>query len=271
MAFSRRSKFRKRNRKSYRKKGKRSFARKRKTVKRVAARVVSRAAEIKQVQAYAFRKNVYPSTSPNFGGANVFPVGLTNATYSVSQGVGASNRVGNRITTKRLIMRGSFSPAAYDSGTNPNPKPQLVKMVFFLDRSDPNAVPVVTSNFFQMQNVNGPFLDDVVDMWRPINTDRYRIFTTKTFKVGNALYDGGGASTSSQLFANNDFRLCPRFRFDLTRFYPKNVKFDETNVDPTTRNLYCLVYIAAADGSLNNSGGIPILMSYTLEYDYTDM
>ena len=108
-------------------------------------------------------------------------------------------------------------------------------------------------------------------MWRPVNTDRYKVLATKTFKLGYSYYAGSnGALPNSGNFSNNDFKLNANFSFDLTKHYPKNVVFDDATTVPSTRGLFCMIQYVAANGGALPTTNYSVGSQWMLDYHYED-
>lgn len=274
MAFSRKFSAR---RKTYKKRTykRKSYAPKRKmtSIKKVIRREIARNVENKTQQYYNFQRNLeVPSTGAVFSTSNIFPVGVDPSSLVISQGAGQGQRVGNKIKTKKLMFKGTFNPLPYDSIRNAQPQPVQVKMWIFYDKNDVTAVPnpLGAGDFFQDGSGSRSFAGDLVDLWSPVNTDRYRILATKTFKLGYATYNGQGALPDLGNVSNNDFNLNCNFSFDLTKHYPQMVTFVDTSATPSTRGLFCMVEYCFSQGGLTGSGTRAVNMQYMIDYKYED-
>lgn len=239
-----------------------------KAIKKAIRREIARDVETKSAQQFNYNQNIYPSDHASFPN-NVFELG-PSALMAINQGTSNGSRVGNKIKTKRLTFKGTIVPLGYNVTTNPNMVPMQGKIWIFYDRTDPTAIPAVTTNFFQNGSTNAAFQNDLVDLWRPVNTDRYRVLATKTFKLGFADNAGTGASAANQNFANNDFKLNYNFSFDLTKWYPKVVKYDENNATPMTRGLFALFDVVPASGGFYPATTVPAGMQWMQDYRYED-
>lgn len=242
------------------------------TVKAIVKKEIARNVENKTKQAFNYGYNLYPSNSANFP-LNVIELG-PSANLTISQGTGQGDRIGNTIKTKRLTWKGTIVPTPYDATVNPNPRPTQVKIWIFYDRSDPTAVPQVGSNFYQDGNVSKGFQNDLVDLWAPVNTDKYRLLTSKTFKLGYSSYYGTAASPANagayQYYNNNDFKLNCNFSFDLTKYYPQMVKFSDAPTTPSTRGLFALFHYVNADGTAITSTFRQVDVQWMQSYEYED-
>jgi len=242
-----------------------------KALRRLIRRELSRQVENKAVQYFNYDTRLYSVAGANFATNNILPCG-PSAIMPITPGTGQGNRVGNSIRTKKLMFKGTLVPLAYEATFNPVPMPVQIRMVIFYDKLDPMTVPNPTAanDFFQNGSGVKGFANDLVDMWTPVNTDKYRILTTRTFKLGNADYSGTGSSTVSHYFANNDFKMNANFSINLTKYYPKVVKFNDATTTPSNRNIYAMFYYELANGGASLNVGYMVGLQYMLEYTYED-
>ena len=168
------------------------------------------------------------------------------------------------------MMKGTIVPLPYQASTNVGPAPVMVRMVIMYDRTNPTQEPQPGINMFQQAGANTGFFNDLTDLWRPYNTDRYRILTTRTFKLGYASNNGTGAQPGFQNLANNDFKMACNFRINLTKYYPKHVKYDDNGQEPTTRGLWCLFYYVAASGNPVPADQVMCNVQWMVNYQYED-
>jgi len=262
--------------KKYARKGKKTYKRKSykkaMPIKKMIRREIARNVENKTSQFYNYDVRLYVAGNVSFPTDNIFPVGVDPTSLVIPPGTGQGNRIGNTIKTKKLMFRGSICPRPQDATFNPSPQPSQLKMYIFYDKTDPNAVPnpQAANDFFQNGNSSKGFQNDLVDMWSPVNTDRYRVLATKTFKIGHASSDGTGANASNQFFANNDFKYNCNFSFNLTKHYPQMVKFNDGSTVPTTRGLFCMIQYVAASGFAYTTSFYSYQLQYMLDYQYED-
>lgn len=241
-------------------------------MRRLIQQEIAREVENKDTQYYNLSKDLVGVASATFQD-NVIQLGPNNngtESLVIQQGVGVNSRVGNKIKTKYLMMKGTIVPLPYNATTNTAPAPLMVKMVVFYDRTNPTQEPQPATNMFQQQGANAGFFNDLTDLWRPYNTDRYRILTTRSFKLGYANNGGTGAQAGFQNLANNDFKMVANFKINLTKYYPKHVKYDDNAQEPTTRGLWCLFYYVAASGNIIPGTQVMANVQWMVEYKYED-
>jgi len=277
--------FSRKNLKKYSRKGskrtykRKSYATKKKSpLKRMVKAEIYRTLETKERQ--------YQNTGLNLwnvaAGSTLVASQIVCTPYSVGldiqQGVGNGSRVGNKVETRKLTLKGGLACKPYDVVTNPNPQPTVVKVWFYYDKTNPTGVPNPLSDFFDFNNSTQPMTGALFDSWAAVNTDKYHVLKTKEFKLGYASgMTGAGqstiAGTSAPLFqnwANNDFKMYQRFSFDLTKYCPKNVVFNDNSSAPTSRNVCMLAVCMEADNTISAESRSPVQMSLQLEYKYKD-
>lgn len=272
MAYSRKKFSRKTSSKGKKTYKRKSAPRRKSSIKKMIKREISRNVENKTQQAYVFERILRVPGALDFDTQNVIPLGPDPTSLLISQGVGQGQRIGNAIKTKRFMFKGSMNPQPYEASTNPQPVPTQVKMWIFYDKTLPTNVPTpaASGDFFQNGNTTRSFSTDLVDMWSPVNSDRYRILATKTFKLGYEAYTGTGSLPTFGNVSNNDFKLNCNFSFNLTKHYPKIVKFNDGSTQPTTRGLYCMWEFVSATGNPTGAGVRAVNVQYMQDYHYED-
>jgi len=212
----------------------------------------------------------------SFNTRNVVDVGVSAAAVSITQGTGQGNRVGNRIKIKKHVFKGTLVPLGY-TANNTVPRPMQVKMWIFYDKENPSGTPNPYADFFQNGNSINPFQNDLTDQWLPVNQDKYRVLTTRTFKLGHASYGQSNNLVYPTMavspyggYNNNDFKYNANFSIDLTKYMVKNVAFRDGNVDPTTRGLFALFSYACADGEQYAPSTEALMLQYMVDCKYED-
>jgi len=189
---------------------------------------------------------------------------------SIPRGNTDSQRIGADIRIKKVMLKANFLPAPVN-GDNIIPKPQLVKLYFGYAKPQlgisRQELPSAALDFFKFGGVNQAPQGDVRDLNKTINTDLYTIVKkSRTMKIGNSGYFQ--SQLADQDFNNNDFNLFQSYTADLTKFYHKTQKFNETDAGSSNRGLYMYVTCVDANGSQNSE--FPSQMSYELCVSYTD-
>lgn len=242
-----------------------------KLVKEFVKASISRKQENKTQEFYDASVALSRYGHANFIATNIRPVSPFGSNLSIIQGTSQGARIGNQITCKRLMFRGTIIPNTYNVTTNPVPKPQMVVMWILYDREVPTTDPVIGTDFLQLGGSTQALTNTLTDVTAPLNNDRYRLLTKRVFKVGYASYGGTGTQAAAQSFTNNDYKLNCMFRINLTKYMIKKIKFNDNNATPTSRGLFYVIQPVNADGSLGTAAtDIPCYLSYTLEIDYED-
>lgn len=193
--------------------------------------------------------------------------------FAIPQGVQDSQRIGSQIRVKKVMLKANFIPTPVQDPpfTNTIPKPQIVKVYFGYAKSQlgisRGELPSAALDFFKVGGNNAPPVGDVRDLNKMINNDLYTIVKrSRNIKVGNSRYFQ--SQLADQDFNNNDFPLFQSYSCDLTKFYHKNQKFNETDAGSSNRGLY--MYVTCVDATGTTSTYLPMQMSYEIIMTYTD-
>lgn len=274
MAFKKRSYKRTTKRRPTKRVYKKRMSARKASVRRTVKQVLSRVSETKTAQRFNYGLNLAPSNAATFT-AKILELG-PGATMPIAQGTGQGGRIGNKITVVSHRFKGYLTCAPQDPTLWPNPRPIHVKMWIFYDKTDPTAAPnPITYPFFQDGNTAAGFQNDLVDHWRPINTDRYRVLATRTFKLGMSQYAGAAATVANQsawqAYSNNDYKLTCGFNVDLGKLGARVVRFNDTNNEPTSRRLFCMFQPVEATGGILNATWEPCAVQFMEDFRYKDM
>lgn len=234
------------------------------TIKRYVKRTIHSNIENKTEQTLS-SSNVVTSYAVN---SSLFVVSCIP--YSgISQGLGAGDRIGNVIRTRKTMFNYCLRPNAYSASLNPNPTPQEVIIMFGKVKNSRAQQPISTdfSKLFQAgDSYHAPY-SNLLDLLQDVNKDWFTVYKVVKHKIGNATYSTG--ATASQLFSNNDFKLNVVRRLNITKFMPKIVKFNDTTAQPTNDGLWMWAMCVNADGTASATQ-YPCYMDYTLNYEYED-
>jgi hypothetical protein len=242
------------------------------TIKKMIKRQIALSAENKCRQFFQNTPTtLYSSYSSALLDGSIIPLTPFAGVLQIDQGVGQGDRVGNIIKVKKLTFKGTITPLLYDIVQNSNPQPTQIKCWIFYDKRDPTIKPTPSAqaNFFQFNSTSAGFTNSLTDMWKPINTDIYRVLATKSWKLGLANYEVNG-NGAWQTYANNDFKMNINFSFDLTKHINKTIKFIDNNSNPSTRGLFALFQVMYANGGAIGAGQRLASMQYMLDLVYED-
>jgi len=209
--------------------------------------------------------------SPDF---NAYPMAPLLGFWSISNGLGQGNRIGNKIQIRKVMLNYILRPTAYDATFNPLPGPSHVQLFLGHIKSAPSALPTSSdvNQLFQSGNsVTAPVgtLRDIISV---VNTDYWTIKKRWSHKVGFSVNDGttGPSSAAAQYGSNNDFKMNVVKRLDITRMLPKTMNFNDSGVSSTTKNLFFMYYAVAASGVNNSASILPTNMEFWLDYSFED-
>lgn len=224
----------------------------RKTIRREARQAMRRQVETKERSVADLGRTLKSSASATFDASNIIPLGFQAGAIELAQGVGQGQRVGNKVELVRLLFKGTIVPYPYNATTNNKLVPMQIKLFIFYDREDPNSIPAPQANlnFLDFNNAVQGLHNDLVDLWAPVNEDRYKVVEAMGYRLGyssNGMQNAGVNGWAN--YANNDFKLNCNFRFDLTKHMIKKQVFQDNSINSTVRQLYAMFVLCCADGS----------------------
>lgn len=162
----------------------------------------------------------------------------------VTQGVGEGQRVGNKIQLTNLSFKGFITIPENATGSNSHfGAPRYLKMFIFRQRTTKD-IPTDMSDLFQNGNSDVAPSNQPQDMYVPFNKDKYIVYTSRTFKLGESQTIIG-----TPLNLNNDFALSKYFNINLTKYLPKTIMYNDAAVRPTNIGLYAGFLVCYANGA----------------------
>ena len=169
-----------------------------------------------------------------------------NLIFGMNQGVGEQQRLGNQIRLKRWVIKGMISPSIggvqYDENAYLFYSQQGYLTLYFGKQKDGVAMTSSLTGLFDSGNgqvdPNGSQLQSMY----PLNTDRYKIYWKKRFKLSPSY----GANATTRLSPNNDFDCVRTFGFDVCKYILKNavLKYNDTSTAPYNQTLHDLGFFA---------------------------
>lgn len=202
---------------------------------------------------------------------NVKPVFPCTAALTIGQGIGAGDRIGNIIKTRRLVIKYTLYPRPYEPTLNPAPVPKEVIVWFGFLKRDRTAQPTVANygELFQNGSFTQAPTSTLWDAMLPINNDLFTVVKTCRHKLGSAIYSDYAGIKPYNYYANNDFKLNCSKTINLTKHINKTLRFNDGASDPDT-GLWMWMTAVNADGSSDLTNIASVGMFYNLTYDYED-
>lgn len=247
----------------------------------VVKRVLSRNIETKMVNEY-YTVAPYPTQASiaNIAAQNIIMLSPNSAEMPIPVGVASNERIGNKIKTKRVILRMIMYPKPYNNIINPTPKPQVVTIWCCSAKqgyvSTNSMATIFDTNFFNDGGTSSGYLSTLVDSISTVNSGAVQLHWKRTFKLGHSTHyaqpnQASEPYPSNVQYANNDYKMNIIRTFDVTKHIPKNIEFDDLNNTPNVRNTFLIIGVANADGQAFASADHRPLDVYAhLQYQYTD-
>lgn len=244
-----------------------------KSVTKIVKSIMSKNIETKRLD-YSWAPNtllgVYGGTLFSTNGC--FPISPSSAYLNCVQSLSQNGRVGNRIKIKSAKLSMMFTSAPYDVTFNPIPSPLVVTVLLFYQIEAPTTITTTLAGIYQNgSSADNPSLTGALyDTMKPINTDRYRVFYRKSFKLGYSSYSGTGVQAANQSFNNNDFKYNQKCIINYGKYLVKQVKYDDTTVDPKTRIVQCSILVSSAGGQVLSNTNRLVYLNGSMQIKYTD-
>lgn len=252
--------------------------------------VVNKLSETKVVNNASLSRPIYnTNNSANFQGS-IIPLGPGSGApnlFTISQGTGQGNRIGNKIQTVKMMIRGNVRLNTYATNTtNYNPVPGyitmwIVKLKPFLNDDVTTLKAVIDGSFFQSGSGGIGMSGQTTDLYRQVNTQQIQVIKRRVWKVGTSYVPGSSGGTSgdlsNQLWANNDFSLVRIFKQDITKAVPKVMLFNDANDNYVNRHSYLFFTFIRMDGAIPQtnvgvySGVIPAYVDMEVDYMFKDV
>lgn len=219
---------------------------------------------------------------PNYANSNtdnnVIPLVPDSSALTISQGTAASQRIGNTIRVRKVYLHLSLFPSPYNATENSVPIPQdVICYIFSLRANESSQLAAVRtfcgSSFFDAGGSVQGFSGDLSDFMKRPNTDAVIVHKRFLLKLGAANYETNtGTQANNFSYANNDYKLNCIRRMDITKFIPKNIKFEDTATTIQNNPVYLVMSPCPCDGgaAADTTSAIPCTYSYGLTYEFTD-
>lgn len=203
---------------------------------------------------------------------NVRTLSPSSAYMPIIQGVSQDERVGNKIQTKKVLLRYVLHCLPYNATTNTAPCPQNVIMwIGRLKRSVESPTSANFSNFLQFGSFSVAPVGDLSDLNSIVNKDYFTVEKKIIHKIGYADYSGTGINVATQSYTNNDYAYNVVRTIDITKCFAKNYTFNDADNDPQNSRTYIWFEAIRADGLTGIATNIPVMFRGTLDYHYTDV
>lgn len=223
-------------------------------------------------------KKIFIQQGSAFGSINnntsmyMFPMLPQSGIWSIPLGVTQGNRIGNKIKIRRVMLRYTINPLAYDAVTNPTCMPCEVDMFLGNVKRYRGELPTSTDigSLFDGGSTSYAPVASLIDLTSPINTDYWDIKKRWRHKVGNSDVTGSGAQAGAQFFANNDFKLNVVRTLNITKHCPKTVTFNDSVQNQQGPNLYFFYQAIFSNNNVMNAAQTPLRINYNVEVQYED-
>lgn len=246
---------------------------KKRVARKGAKRVVSRA--VKTYVKRILHKNIENkiviegnSNIPVITASAGTPPFYLNLCPSIAQGAAGNGRIGNEVRVVKAWTKGYINLLPYNVSSNPC-QPVRVRMFLVSSKSQNAAaisgVPPSHSDFFQSgAGQNAPFVGNMLDMVRTVNTDNWVLHAQRNLELGFTSASGTGYYATNSIPDNSKFTL--PFYFNFAKILNK-IKFDDGGNYATNKNLYLFIQAVDAAGTYLTQQSCEIHFNTRWEYE----
>lgn len=241
------------------------------TVKKYVKKEIARQAENKVIniqQAREFGSYLDSNTM------NVFPLTPYPTLFpGPTLGTASNNRIGNECRTRKVMFNYVLRPTVYSAANNPNPVPVHVQMYLGYVKQSSGVIPGSSEFNFFYNNGSSSFAPSgsLADLISEENSQRFTILKKWTHRVAFANYAGSGGQLAWQTNANNDFKSSIVKKMDVTKLYPKILKFDDAASQALMgRGLFLWYQAISANGNALAAGIRPVAIEFWVHLEFED-
>lgn len=233
-----------------------------KTIKRYVKKQIHASIENKFLITVAANQTVSTANATAPYSVNLMP--------AIGQGTGRTQRIANKCSLRKAVIRGQISLKGYNATTNPTCSGQLVKMwLVSVIQQNPSALPAsATTSFFDYSVGGTGFGGNSLDMQLPVSQEDYRVLATKTFKLGIT----SSTSFTSGAVWNDNSQFSAPFYFSYGKHFKSKLLYPDTATVsyPTNKNAFLVVQVVPADNSSAASTIQPLSITYAIHQEFED-
>lgn len=205
---------------------------------------------------------------------SVHPLTPYPSILTIAQGPGQAERTGNEVRVRKAILKYVLYPTKYNAETNNSLVPLEIQMFLGYVKNSSGLVPQFSDfdNLYQYNNTVNPVLGNLYDLNQKINTDYWCVKKYWRHKLGySTIIDSdSNPATAYANYANNDFKLNIVNTIDITKHYPKRLKFNDVSDILQGAGLFFWFQAVAADGSTLAGSQVPATILWQIDVHYED-
>lgn len=244
-------------------------------VKSYVKKTIHRMAENKVVN-WTYNGNLLPfnASASQWLAYNVMGLYPNSSSLTISQGVGEGQRIGDKISIRKGMLKFVITQNTYNASTNSSPMPYDIRIMIGYNKQNPVTGPDFSafSELFQNGNSFSAPTSNLYDMIQQPNKDSWGIVYDKVVKVGPALGYNTTFNQGFQLMPNNDYKYSCIRKINITKYLAKSYGFNDTNNNPKTgKALYVWFLYAPAVGVTASSTEQPLKIFTAVDLEYEDL
>lgn len=231
-------------------------------VKTYVKRTISAKLENKQHISYASSLNVTTVNGVTGSAGN-----FLSLIPPLTQGVNEAHRIGNEVSPKSGVIRGTISLKPSVTGSLTQPVYLKMWLVSYKMKSYPNALLANCLDFFNYGgSTSSSFQGTLLDLHADVNQEVWKVHATKTVLMGTPSFVFSSSTAGYTANANP----CFNFSFNWGKYIKKKLLFDDSLNGNTCTNsqIYLISQPVSADGLSSNI--TPCAITYVSKFIYED-
>jgi len=240
-------------------------------VKTYVNRTIHANIENKQVQAQV---GLTFGNIANSATLSVYPLTPFPSILEIAQNVQQNGRTGNEVRVRKATLKYVIYPTKFNAETNTGLVPLEIQLFLGYVKNSSGLVPnsVDFDNLYQYNNTVNPILGNLFDLNQKINDDYWTVKKYWRHKMGySTVVDSDAvAPTNYANYANNDFKLNIVKTMDITKHYPKVLKFNDVSNTLQGPGLFFFFQAVAANGTTLAGNQNPATILWQLDLAYED-
>lgn len=244
-------------------------------VRTYVKKTIHRMAENKCVN-WTYNGNLLPfnASTSQWLAYNCFGLYPNANSLTINQGVGEGQRIGDKISIRKGMLKFVICQNTYNVSTNPSPQPYDIRVMIGYNRQNPVTGPDFNAfgELFQNGNTYQAPYSNLYDMIQQPNKDSWCILYDKVVKCGPALAYNSTFNQGYALMPNNDYKFNIIRKINITKYLTKQYGFNDTNNNPKSgRGLFVWFLYAPAVGATCSATEQPLKIFADVDLEFEDL
>lgn len=240
-----------------------------KVVKRYVKRELARQVETKSF--YVNQQISFGSYNQN-NQLNFAPILWQSGYHTLASGVLDGQKLGNKVTLKRVLLKYVLVPLEYNASTNISPTPMFVQL--FLCRlknaKSTNLQAGDVAMIWNQGSTTAAPTASLQDINAMRNTDYIDFKKVWVERLAYSGYNGSGSNVNAQYYNNSDFPYSVVRTIDVTSMLQKVCVWNDSAQTVQNGNLFFGFQSVSASGGVFGASTVNTRINYSIHIEYED-